>query len=135
MKLNWVDRSSTRRAREDLLDLWRIESLDDRTPRRVREGRPSTRREQVRASVVSVAETEIDYEDEQPSGDVPEDYAHRLTRHSVYGDTDMVVEGGAEALEHIRHVLGDELYEEQLRAWRLHELQRMQMRMVQVGYY
>lgn len=64
-----------------------------------------------------------------------EDRDWPLTSHGVYGSTDVLVPGGAEAIGRIRRIFGDERYEEQLQAWRLHELQMMQRRMVQAGYF
>ncbi|KAK5124398.1 hypothetical protein LTR85_001615 [Meristemomyces frigidus] len=172
----WIFRSPARRARQELYDLWRIDSVDDRAVQREHNHNLNARRDHVRASHASVAETEINYDDEQQPTDqmdwyramemqpyqgayvwagereiheaadhdayeatgarvMPEDNVRRMIGHGVYAEADVLAQGGAEAVARFRHILGDERYEEQLRAWRLHELQRMQTRMVQAGYF
>ncbi|KAK5137213.1 hypothetical protein LTR08_000718 [Meristemomyces frigidus] len=64
-------------------------------------------------------------------GGVLPDYGSRIARVSRHDNA----EGEGEAARHIRHILGGERYAEQLRAWRLHELQMMQTRMVRAGYF
>ena len=63
--------------------------------------------------------------------ELPGEHGSRVARVSPHESTD----GEGEAARHIRHILGDERYEEQVRAWQLHELQMMQTRMVRAGYF
>lgn len=177
----WVHRSPRRRARDDLFDLWRVESIDHRASQRGRDRQLPAIPEHVQGSNASVAETEINYDDEQQTANVDRpdwyhaiemqpyggalvwssnresispgeragrrplepaevrttsrDYVRRMSMHSRREETGVVIQGEAEAVGRIRHILGDDRYEQQLRAWRLHELQTMQARMVQAGYF
>ena len=63
--------------------------------------------------------------------ELPGEHGSRAARVSRHDNAD----GEGEAARHIRHILCDEGYEEQLRAWQLHELQMMQTRMVRAGYF
>lgn len=63
------------------------------------------------------------------------DYVRRMSVQSRREETSVLSQGEPEVGGRIRRALGDDRYEQQLRAWRLHELQMMQSRMVRAGYF
>lgn len=160
----------SRRAGRDRLDLWRVDSVDERAeqtePVRSRRARGG---QQVQPSNASVVETEINYDEELDSGPANQLQWHHAVEmqphrratvaYDSYNDgleacprprshfderaetrlrdqeMESVMEYESESIRRMRQMLGNDRYEIQVQAWRLHELEMIQNRMTRAGYF